>query len=325
MPLPALVRPKALHPGDLVAIAPVSSQVETEVLEQYQQGVAEIEALGFRVRATPLVGVDNVWWWASGRPGDVAADLNAAFRDPEVRAVWALMGGRFTISYIDQLDYGAIAADPKPLIGMSDVTSLLLAIHSRTGLVTFHADGLLFGVSEWPDLGEADHARQAEAYGRVLTSTEPAGLLPALSTWETWRPGRAEGPLVGGLLHRVLRIQATPWALPPERFDGAILFLEDLNVPTINVWHDLHVLRLAGVLDRIAGLVIGPVETINVDPAAPQTLREVVLDVLGDRHIPVIGNANLGHAGPNLPLPIGIRAAIDADALTLELVEPAVA
>ena len=121
-----------------------------------------------------------------------------------------------------------------------------------------------------------------------------------------------------------LSVDDTPWALDPERFDGAILFFEDLNTPTINVWNDLQVLRNNGVFDRIAGLLVGPVETVQVLDEAPQSLREVVLEVLGERDIPVIGNVNLGHAGPNIPLPLGIRAAIDADARTIELVEAAV-
>lgn len=199
-----------------------------------------------------------------------------------------------------------------------------LAIHSRTGLVTFHADPLLYGVGEWNLLPDADRASQADAYRRVLTSTKPAGLLPALSTWETWRPGHVEGHLLGGLLNRLVRIQATPWALAPERFDGAILFIEDLNTPTINIWNDLQVLRHGGLFDRIAGLLVGPTETIEVTPEGPDSLREVVLDVLGDRDIPVLGNVNLGHAGPNIPLPLGIRAAIDADARTIELLDGAV-
>jgi len=324
MPVPPIIRPKALQPGDTIAIAALSSPLEAETLEGYANGVAELEALGFRVRAAPLVDVEKVWWWAAARPAEVARDLNDLFRDPDVNAIWGLLGGRFTLSYLDELDYDAIAANPKPLIGMSDTGALLLAIHSRTGLVTFHADGLVFGVSEWRDLSEPDRHRQVDIYTRVLMSPEPAGRLPALSTWETWRPGRAEGHLLGGLLQRLLQVQATPWALAPERFDGAVLFLEDLNVPTINVWNDLHVLRLGGVLDRIAGLLIGPVETVSVMPEAPQSLRDVVLDVLGDRDIPVIGNVNLGHAGPRVPLPLGVRAAIDADARTIELVEGAV-
>jgi muramoyltetrapeptide carboxypeptidase len=320
----SIIRPKALRPGDAVAIAPLSSQLDPDVLEMYRRGVAEVEAMGFVVKPSPLVGVEHSWWWGAARPKEVAADFNALLRDPEVRAIWSLVGGRFTFSYLDEIDYEAVLADPKPILGMSDIGVVNLAIHSRTGLVTFQADAILFGVGEWHELPGDRHGRQADAYRRVLTSTEPIGRLPALSTWETWREGRAEGRLLGGLLHRFVRIQATPWRFSPEWFDGAILFLEDLNIPTINFWHDLQVLRHSGAIDRIAGLLIGPVETIEIMDGAPQTLREVVLDVLEDRDIPVIGNVNLGHAGPNLPLPLGVRAAMDADNLTLELLEAAV-
>lgn len=322
--MPSLIRPKALEHGDTVAIAALSSPLETEELEMFQQGVTELEAMGFRVRPAPLVNVEKTWWWAAARPAEVGRELNELFRDPEVHAIWALVGGRFTLSYLDVLDYDAIAANPKPLVGMSDISALLLAIHSRTGLVTFHADPVLYGVGEWHLLPEPDRTRLADAYRRVLTSTEPAGLLPALSSWETWRSGRAQGRLLGGLLHRFLRIQATPWAFAPERFDDTILFIEDLNTPTINVWNDLQVLRHNGVFDRIAGLLVGPTETIQVQAEAPQSLREVVLDVVGDRDIPVLGNVNLGHAGPNIPLPLGVLAEIDADARTISLREAAV-
>ena len=106
------------------------------------------------------------------------------------------------------------------------------------------------------------------------------------------------------MLHQFLRVQASPSALAPEQFDGTILFLEDYNTPTINVWHDLQVLRLAGVFDRISGLLIGPTEGVKrMADSAPKSLREVVLDVVGNRDIPILGNVNCGHAGPNLPLP----------------------
>jgi muramoyltetrapeptide carboxypeptidase len=322
--MPPLILPKALKAGDTIAIAAVSSPLDTAELKLYQQGMAELMSMGFRVRAAPLVDIEKHWWWAAAPPADVAHELNELFLDPDVGAIWGLMGGKFTLSYLDALDYDAIVANPKPLIGMSDISALLLAIHSRTGLVTFHADPLLFGVTEWSTLSDDDRARQSDVYRRVLMSTEPAGSLPALSTWETWRSGRAEGHLLGGLLARFLRIQATPWALAPERFDGAILFVEDLGTSTIEFWNDLQVLRHAGVFDRIAGLLIGPTETIEVLDDYPLTLRDVVLDVLGDRDIPVLGNVNLGHAGPNIPLPLGVLAEVDADARTISLLEAAV-
>jgi muramoyltetrapeptide carboxypeptidase LdcA involved in peptidoglycan recycling len=319
-----IIRPKALQPGDTIAIAALSGELETESVDQYERGIAELKSLGFQVRPSKLVDVTRHWWWAAARPAEVAQELNDLFRDPEVRAIWALTGGRFTLSYLDALDYDAIAANPKPLIGMSDTDAVLLAIHSMTGLVTIHGDNLIDGLGDWNTLAEPERATHADLYRRVLSSPEPAGCLPALSTWEVWRQGQAEGHLLGGLLPRLLRLQATPYAFAPDRFDGAILFLEDLAVPTINVWNDLQVLRQGGVFDRIAGLLIGPTETVIVAEYAPQTLRDVVLDVLGDRDIPVMGNVNFGHVDPNIPLPLGIRAAIDADALTIDLIEPAV-
>jgi muramoyltetrapeptide carboxypeptidase len=125
------------------------------------------------------------------------------------------------------------------------------------------------------------------------------------------------------LLNRLVRIQATPFALDPERFDGAILFWEEVGTHTPAIWSDLHALRTAGVFDRIGGMVVGAPATIEFADG-PDTLREVVLDVLGDRDIPVLGNVEVGHSSPNIPLPLGVRAEVDADATTLSLLEGAV-
>jgi len=324
MQRPSIVRPPALEPGALIAIAALSSGLDAESMEMYERGVAEIEAMGFRTRPSPLTDVSKAHWWAAAPPAEVGRELTDLFRDPDVRAIWSLSGGQFALSYLDAIDYEVIGANPKPLIGMSDIAVLNLAIHSRTGLVTFHADSVVYGLSDWGELANEDRARQAEAYRRVLTSTEPIGLLPALSEWETWRAGTAEGPLVGGMLNRLVRIQASPWAFGRERFDGAILFLEDYNAPTIRVWNDLQALRLSGIFDRIAGLIIGPIEGISILEGTEKTLRDVVLDVVGERGLPILANVNCGHAGPNVPLPLGVRAALDADARTISLVEAAV-
>src|SRR5207342_2209630 len=122
-----------------------------------------------------------------------------------------------------------------------------------------------------------------------------------------WRSGRAQGPLVGGMLNRLVRVQATSYALTPEHFDGAILFWEEAFTSTSVVWNDLHVLRHAGVLDRIAGMVVGAPFEVEPTEGGPDTLREIVLDVLGERDIPVLGNVDVGHDPPNLPMPLGVR------------------
>ena len=118
---------------------------------------------------------------------------------------------------------------------------------------------------------------------------------------------------MGGLLNRLILVQATPYALSVDRFDGAILFFEELATSYAAVWNGLHALRYAGILDRIAGLIVGtPVDVKPVD-GGPDDLRDVVLDVIGDRDIPVIGNVDIGHNPPNIPLPLGVRAEIDAE------------
>jgi muramoyltetrapeptide carboxypeptidase len=319
-----ILRPKALNVGDTIAVAALSGGLETAEAPLYERGVNVIESLGFRVLVSPLVDLERQWWWQAAPPRDVANELNRLQRDPDVRAIFALTGGRTTLSYLDHIDYDAVTADPKPVIGMSDLGALLLALHSRTGLVGIHGELVTFGFGEWADLGDARRDELASVYRQLLTSGEPLGSLPAGNQWESWRGGRAQGPLIGALLNRLVRIQATPLALAPECFDGAILFWEEVGGNAALLWNDLHVLRVAGVFERIAGMVVGAPAGVEPVPGGPEGLRDLVIEVLGDRDVPVLGNVDIGHNGPNLPMPLGVRASLDADALTLSLLEPAV-
>lgn len=318
------LRPRALRPGDVVAVAALSGGLDADEASLFRAGVDQIEALGFTVRISPLIEAGRHWWWGSAEPAVIAAEFNALLRDPEVRAIFALTGGRMTFGYLDLIDYDAVIADPKPLIGFSDIDGLHLALHARTGLVTVHGDLVTHGFGEWQGVTAERRAQLADISRRVLTQTEAAGALPQSEAWESWRPGRAAGPLLGGLLNRLVRLHGTPFGLPPERFDGAILFWEDVNTSTSMIWNDLQALRHAGILDRAAGMIVGPVSDVEVTDGGPG-LREVTLDVLGDHDIPVLANVEIGHNPPNIPLPLGVRAELDADAATITLLEPAVA
>ena len=320
----AILRPKALRAGDLVAVAALSGGLEESEVSLFERGVEAIEQMGFAVSVSPLVDVDRRWWWAAAKPREVAEEFNRLLRDPQVRAIFALTGGRFTWSYFDLIDLDAVRGDPKPVLGFSDVSTLQLALHAQTGLVTIHGDLVTHGFGYWHEADEARRKHLADTYLRVLTGHDAAARLPPAGEWESWRPGRAQGHLIGGMLNRLVRIQATPYALSPERFDGAILFWEEAFTSSAAVWNDLHVLRYAGVLDRIAGMVVGPASQIEPTEGGPDHLRDLVLDVLGGRDIPVLGNVDIGHDPPNIPLPLGIRAEVDADAGTLSLLESAV-
>ena len=324
---PDLLRPRALRPGDLVVIAALSGPLPAAHEPNVEQAVVVLERMGFRVRRAPLLEAGRHRWWSAATPAEIAAELNGLLRDPEVRAIVANDGGQTVLGYLDLIDVEAVRADPKPILGYSDISLLHLVLHARTGLVGFHADMATPGFGgHWPAAPAARQAELETLYTRLLTGTEPIGALPSSPSWECWRAGRAEGPLIGGVINRIVLAQATPYALPLDRFDGAVLFWEELGGLAAYVWSYLHVLRHSGILDRISGMVVGvPRDIIGLEgPDASPTLAEIVLDVLGDRDIPVLGNVDIGHAGPNLPMPVGLRVALDAGRRTLSLLEPAV-
>ncbi|MFG3557224.1 LD-carboxypeptidase [Micromonospora sp. NPDC047557] len=324
---PRLLRPPALRPGDLVVVAALSGPLHAAYEPDLAQAVVVLERMGFRVRRAPLLDAGRQRWWSAATPAEIAGEFNGLLRDPEVRAIIAHDGGQTALGYLDLIDVEAIVADPKPILGFSDISLLHLVLYARTGLVGFHADLATPGLGgAWQRAPVARRAELEKLYSALLTGTEPLGALPTGPSWECWRPGRVEGRLIGGVINRIALVQATRYALPLDWFDGAVLFWEEMGGQASYVWSYLHVLRHAGILDRIAGMVVGVPHAIDgLDtPDASPTLPELVQDVLGDREIPVLGNVEFGHAGPNLPMPVGVRAALDAGQRTLSLLEPAV-
>ena len=206
----SILRPRALRPGDTVAVAALSSGLEGGDASQFEHGVEAIKQMGFDVQVSPLVESGRHWWWSAARPQEIADELNRLLRDPEIRAIFALVGGRTTMSYLDLIDYEAVGLDPKPVIGFSDIDVLHLALYSQTGLVSVHGDLVLEGFAHRHEATDTWRQALAEIYSRVLMGDSAPGLLPPGGQWECWRSGRAQGPLVGGLLNRLILVQATP-------------------------------------------------------------------------------------------------------------------
>lgn len=318
-----LLRPKAVLPGDLVAIAGLSAPMFDDD-RLLRRGIGVLEGMGLRVRVAPLVETQTRRWWSAGTAQQIADELNTLLRDPQVRAIIAHTGGNTVASYLDLIDLDAVRADPKPILGYSDISLLNLFLHGQTGLVGFHADLATHGMGgDWFDVLDAARRDELAAlYLRVLAGEAPIALPPG-GDWECWRPGRARGRLLGGLLNRIVRLQATPYALPAGAFDGAVLFWEEVRRPLEWVWNDLHLLRLSGVLDRIAAMAVGVPQQVSTEYPDPPTLREVVLDVVGDRDLPVLGQVDFGHRSTNLLLPVGVTAELDATGRALTLLESA--
>ena len=309
-----MIRPPALRSGDRVALVcpagPVDeARIETALARCRHLGLEPVPGRSIRARAGYLAGTD------AERAGDLAEAMAA-----DVSAIWAIRGGYGTLRTLQHVDLAPLVARPRPFIGFSDNTAIELALH-RLGLVSFH--GPHAGHPHFPEATEA-------AFRAVLQRPEPAGLLPAGvevdSPPVTLVSGRAEGPLIGGNLALLAATCGTPYQ--PDT-TGALLFIEDVSEPLYRIDRMLMQLRLAGLLDNVAGLVFGEF-TAMADPilrseaAADGCLEDVLHDLLAPLGVPTALGLPFGHGRENWTLPLGVRARFDADAGTLELVEPAV-
>ena len=304
-------RPPALFPGARVALVAPAGPLSASAVDLAEHRVRE---WGWEPVTGPSARGRH--GYLSGTDAQRAADFNAALMDPSIDAVWCLRGGYGTMRILDDIRWDALADRPRPVIGFSDNTALHLAIHRR-GIVSFHG----------PHPATRDfNAFSAHGLVRLLTSAEPAGIVPfpqgGADRAETLHPGAAEGPLVGGNLSLLASTLGTPYAMDAE---GAILFIEEVGEPAYRVDRLLSQLRLAGVLRSIAGVAVGAFsESPDEGREGVPPLVEVLRDRLCDLGVPVAFGFPFGHVDDNWTLPMGVRARLDANAGTLELLEAAV-
>ncbi|MBI3932031.1 MAG: LD-carboxypeptidase [Acidobacteria bacterium] len=302
-------RPGAVRPGDLVGVCAPSGPVDPERL---RQGVAELEALGFRVRVAG--GALERRGFTAGTAEGRADDLRGLFEEPEVKAVFCTRGGAGAIQILERLDGAALAASRKAFVGYSDVTFLHLLLN-RHGLVTFHgplvAPNLSVRTYDRPSLA---HALSGEG---APYATEPEDLLPL-------RPGVAEGTLRGGCLAILAAAAGTPWGLRCD--EDTILFLEDLDEAPYRLDRMLRQLRASGALENVRGVVFGDMKGCAAPLDADFSLEDVVLEALDGIAGPVALGLSSGHtAGPNVTLPLGVRARLECGAdARFAVLEPAV-
>lgn len=313
-----LIRPARLQAGQTIGlVAPSGAVAERLPLEI---AVDTLGALGFKVKISEHLRARRGHF--AGSDAQRAAALNSMFADPEVHGILAITGGSGANRILPLLDYAQLQRTPKFFGGFSDITALLNAIHQRTGLVTFHCPA---GVSEWNDFSwQSFKAVAIDAQTPTLrNAVDRAGLpAPREDRILTLRTGIAQGPLLGGNLAVLSSICGSAY-LPS--FDGAILFLEEINEYIYRVDRMLSTLRLSGVLDRLAGVVLGAFT--NCTPGegfGTLTLDEVFDDYFGPLGVPVFRGASFGHIKRKLTLPLGVPAEMDAQAGTVRLLQPAV-
>lgn len=307
MPVPELERPQRLKPGDRVAVVSPSGPVRKDRLDA---GCAVLRSWGLDVvLGAHALDVEDRFEYLAGTDADRASDLQWAWLDPGISAVFCARGGYGAHRMVDLLDWSAMAeVRPKVLAGFSDITALHEAFAVRLGVATLHAPTVAGRQLE--DETSARCLRQTlfdpEA-SRVLTSPSASMLVP----------GVASGVTVGGCLALLADNLGTPTAR--LGVNGGILILEDTREDRYRLDRMLTQLSRAGWLDGVAGIALGSWFECEAG------VRDLMLDRLGALGVPIVWELGFGHGPSSLTVPLGVAATLDADAATLTLDVPALA
>lgn len=291
--------PPPLDAGARIALVAPAGPLSTADLARAD---ANVRSFGWE----PVVGAHVLARrdYFAGADADRLADLNAALADPTVDAIWCLRGGYGAMRLLDGIDYAALAARPRALVGFSDITALHLACAARVpGLVTFHgptARGTL------PAFSRTSLARAVGGGTTGIGRADPCGGAPEA---RALRPGSATGRLAGGNLALLAALVGTPYA---PRFDGAVVVLEDVNEAVYRVDRMLRQLLLAGAFAGCRALVFGQCTGCPepCDDDGRRTLDAVVAEAADVLGVPAAAGVPVGHVDAQWTLPLGAAAEI---------------
>lgn len=291
----------AVKPGDCLAVITPATPFDREL---FDAGIRWLEAQGFRVKLDSDVYVQTRY--TSGTAEQRAGIITRALADPEVKALVAARGGYGSVHVLPHLDLGGFAANPKRIVGCSDLTSLLNFVWQETRVVTYHGPMVAGALGRGPD------EETARDFMAVLAGEPSPSWSRAL---EVLVPGDAEGVLLGGCLSLLAPSIGTPY-----EFDAtdSILFIEDIREQPYKVDRMLTQLLLAGKFDGVRGVVFGQMEGCDAPASAGYRLQDVVQELLRPLGIPVYYGYPSGHSEPNLTLPLGAQARMAGGKLTIE-------
>jgi muramoyltetrapeptide carboxypeptidase len=305
------IKPQALKAGDTVAISSPAGAVWDE--NQIEKFSDILKSFGFKV----VIGktLKEKFGYFAGSDELRAAEINELFANKTIKGIFCMKGGWGCARILNKLDYKIIKENPKVLIGFSDITALLLAITSKTGLITFHGP---VGNSGWNEFTKNVFTNIVMTKKQFSFPENPIGE----DKIYTIHPGKVSGELVGGNLTVLSSLIGSEY-LP--NWKNKILFLEEAKEEPYSIDRMLTQLKLSGVLDSISGFVFGKcAKCLAEEPLKAFTFHEVILQHIQPLNIPAYYGAMIGHIENKLTIPLGISAMMDADKGILSLEESSV-
>lgn len=305
------IKPKALKAGDTVAISSPAGAVWDEV--QIETFTNILKGFGFNVIHGKTL--KEKFGYFAGTDDLRATEINELFANKNVKGIFCMKGGWGCARILDKIDYELIEKNPKVLIGFSDITTLLIAITVKTGLVTFHGP---VGNSGWNDFTKSVFSNVVMTPKAFEFPENP----PTENTPMVINPGKASGDLVGGNLTVLSALMGSTY-LPDWK--NKILFLEEAKEEPYSIDRMLTQLKLCGVLNSISGFVFGKcAKCLAEEPMKAFTFNEVINQHIKPLGIPAFYGAMIGHIENKLTVPVGISATMDADKGIITLTENSV-
>ncbi|MDP2741553.1 MAG: LD-carboxypeptidase [bacterium] len=292
------MKTNTLKQGDIIGIVAPSRpiyNIEKEIFE----GIKNIRSRGFLVKESKFLNKKD--YYSAGTITQRVTDLHEVFSDQKIKAVVCATGGATANQLLENLDFDLIKNNPKIFMGYSDITVLLLAINKKTNLTTFYG----------PNIREfSSITKNAKDFiFNMFEGKEKFFTYPRKG--KVIKPGKASGELVGGLLNGINGLLGTPYA--PD-FSGKIIFWEEAGMCPAMIDLELQQLRLAGVFDKISGMVVGHLSDC-IDKKYPKdnkSIDKIILERTKDFNFPIMKVDYFGHNTSNFYcLPIGGKALMD--------------
>lgn len=301
---------QALKAGGTVGVFAPGSPANPE---RCQRGLKKLHKLGYK-SSVPLDPAafygKHEHGFASESPAARADALHRLLQDDAVSVLIAARGAYGSLELLPLLDFALIRRSRKLIVGYSDVSSLLLPVWQQAGLYAVHGPTISKEFAEFDD--NPDSRKSVEELLELLS--KPSWRFARQA--QVLRAGSASGTIAAANLTALMTLLGTPWE--PE-LKGCILFLEDVGEAPFRVQRALQQLLLAGKLDSLAALVFGRFDRCQAPsgPSVDDVFDYFVSKMLANTSYPVLKNFPFGHNGLNIPLPLGCRAAVESDLVTL--------
>ena len=308
-----VLAPNKLHVGDKICIVESSiTENETEkILAETRLSLItkKLQARGFEVLVSKNIFKPSDKLCLGDGTEQTRADLfNEAVKNQEVKAIFAFWGGYGAIHTLNKIDFESFREKKPIFVGFSDETALMVPIFEKSGVITFH--GPMVGASiNW------EQEKTFEVLFNMLMNSKSETELVNIddnSPFKVFKPGKAEGRVVGGNLWEIQHLMGTPYEID---LTDKILFFEEVNEEEPYRMHAaLWQIKLNKNFDKIKGIVIG---ALTSETGQEEALLNAAFDVFKDVDVPIVYNVHAGHLSNPLTIPIGANLRIDGNKLTI--------